>query len=522
MPNELIKLQPSDTAKPDVVFALTSAVGTPLEPTQTILTESLKTRSYQSKLIQLSDLAKLITVPTPLPDKDADEFTRIRALMDRGNEAREISGENSILAAFAISEIIKYRKTSVLAKDKGQAYLLRQLKHHHEAYLLRKVYEEGFHLIGVHGPPAVRLDHLQKVKRISADNAKKLMEDDEYESADQGQKVRDTFHLSDVFVRANSSGAGSEDVTTQIERFLALLFGDGIYTPTRDEYGMFLAFSSGLRSAQLSRQVGAAILTPSGEVLSVGTNEVPKSGGGQYWEGDEPDHRDHKEAKGDSSDYMRREVVAEVLKELLTNWEGSPPAQQEKTLARVLKELKYARITNLTEFGRAVHAEMEAISAAVRVGVSVKGATLYTTTFPCHNCTKHIVAAGIGRVVYIEPYPKSLARDLHGDAISIDEVQEIGTTAKKVRFEAFVGIAPWRYADLFSMVTAEGRIIRRKDENGLPLTNAPGLRIRARDYSYGDVEGRVMEEIRAYFPKVEETTSGTKQGEADTGSTSKK
>ncbi|MDN3612645.1 hypothetical protein QWZ16_23945 [Vibrio ostreicida] len=26
--------------------------------------------------------------------------------------------------------------------------------------------------------------------------------------------------------------------------------------------------------------------------------------------------------------------------------------------------------------------------------------------FPCHNCAKHIVASGIKRVVYVEPYPK--------------------------------------------------------------------------------------------------------------------
>jgi len=423
--------------------------------------------------------------------------------MDRGNEARKLSGENSILAALAISEIIKWRKLSTLPADKGRAFIVRQLKHPHEAYLLRKVYEEGFHLIGVYGPPAVRLQHLEEEEGLSPENAQKLVDDDEYEGLEYGQKVRETFHLSDVFVRATSTDTASDDVSTQIERFFALLFGDNIHTPTKDEYGMFLAYSSGLRSAQLSRQVGAAILTPSGEVLSVGTNEVPKGGGGQYWEGDKPDRRDHQEPKGDSTDYMRREVVTEVLEELLPTWKDRAPAQQESTLARVLAELKHARITNLTEFGRAVHAEMEALSAAVRVGVSVKGATFYTTTFPCHNCTKHIVAAGIARVVYIEPYPKSLARDLHGDSISIDEVNPVKSAGgSKVSFEAFVGVAPRRYADLFSMVTAEGRTIRRKDDKGLPVKSAPGLRIRARDYSYYKVEDRVMGEISASFPKL--------------------
>jgi len=513
MANRLLELQPSDTVKPEIVFALTSAVGTPLEHTQTIVTASLKKRGYENEIVKLSELSELINVPTPLPKKGADEYVRIRALMDRGNEAREITKENSILAAFAISEIMKRRLESGVPKDQGRAFLLRQLKHPHEAYLLRKVYEEGFHLIGVHGPPAVRLKQLEEYKGITRPLAEKLMESDEYESSEHGQKVRETFHLSDVFVRATSAGAVSDDVTTQIERFCALLFGDNIHTPTKDEYGMFLAYSSGLRSAQLSRQVGAAILTPTGEVLSVGTNEVPKGGGGQYWEGDIPDRRDHKEKKGDSTDYMRREVVTEVLEELFASWKEMTPAKREATLGRVLKQLSNARITNLTEFGRAVHAEMEAISAAVRIGTSVKGSTLYTTTFPCHNCTKHIVAAGISRVVYIEPYPKSMARDLHGDSISIDEVDAstVGVASPTtVRFEAFVGVAPRRYADLFLMVTAEGRTIRRKDAKGLPLVNAPGLRIRARDYTYTDVEDRVMEELAEFFPKPGDKENGAK------------
>lgn len=75
---------------------------------------------------------------------------------------------------------------------------------------------------------------------------------------------------------------------------------------------------------------------------------------------------------------------------------------------------------NVIEFGRDAHAEMEAILAA-RAGISVKGRDLYSTTFPCHNCAKLIISAGINRVVYIEPYPKSLAIELHGDSISVGE-----------------------------------------------------------------------------------------------------
>jgi len=70
---------------------------------------------------------------------------------------------------------------------------------------------------------------------------------------------------------------------------------------------------------------------------------------------------------------------------------------------------------------------------------------MYVTVFPCHICAKHIVASGIRTVVYLEPYPKSYAERLHSDSIQIDDK----TDASKVQFVPFMGIAPFRYRDLF-------------------------------------------------------------------------
>jgi deoxycytidylate deaminase len=53
------------------------------------------------------------------------------------------------------------------------------------------------------------------------------------------------------------------------------------------------------------------------------------------------------------------------------------------------------------EYGRIIHAEMSAICDAARLGRSIKNAVLFTTTFPCHMCAKHIVAAGITKVVFL-------------------------------------------------------------------------------------------------------------------------
>lgn len=51
-----------------------------------------------------------------------------------------------------------------------------------------------------------------------------------------------------------------------------------------------------------------------------------------------------------------------------------------------------------------IHAEINAITYCAREGVALKGTTIYVTHFPCLNCTKSIIAAGITKVVYKNDY----------------------------------------------------------------------------------------------------------------------
>lgn len=208
------------------------------------------------------------------------------------------------------------------------------------------------------------------------------------------------------------------------------------------------AFSSALRSADLSRQVGAAICTEDGQLLAVGTNDVPKAGGGTYWPG-EYDYRDFRFADTDEPNAeMKRVILADLLgrlsnEKLLADHVVLDDARVED----IGQRLKESRLMGITEYGRAVHAEMGAITDAARRGVSVAGAMLFCTTFPCHNCAKHIVAAGIREVIYIEPYPKSQVARLFPDSIAHDR----RPTGHQVSFTSFVGFAPTRFADFFQM-----------------------------------------------------------------------
>ena len=53
---------------------------------------------------------------------------------------------------------------------------------------------------------------------------------------------------------------------------------------------------------------------------------------------------------------------------------------------------------------RTTHAETNAIIQAALHGVSTKGADCYVTHFPCIQCSKTLINAGIERVIYLNNY----------------------------------------------------------------------------------------------------------------------
>ena len=126
----------------------------------------------------------------------------------------------------------------------------------------------------------------------------------------------------------------------------------------------------------------------------------------------------------DSVDLLKQSNVGEILDRLADEgWlaEEKKNRASNERVKQALPLLKGIRIMQPLEYGRAVHAEMAAIVEAAVRGVPIRGGTLYTTTFPCHECARHIIAAGIARVVFIEPYPKSLAAQLHDDSIAVEK-----------------------------------------------------------------------------------------------------
>lgn len=441
---------------PELVFGLVGPIGVSLDPVISVLKSKLKSLSYESNVIRLSEMIEKFF---GTDHSQEPEHKRIKALMDEGTKLR-VKGERGDavallgIAAIANSRPVEKKKKNIV----HNAYILRSLKHPHEVETLRTVYGKGFLLISVYSPRDVRVAALaEKISRSQFGNgsnarakAEKLIERDEVEeNTSLGQDVKDAFPMADLFI----DGRDRSSLDAQVSRFLELLFGNVFHTPTRDEHGIYHARSAALRSADLNRQVGAAILRPEGELIAVGCNDVPKAGGDLYWTGDKGDARDY--LRGiDSMAEERVQVIGELLERLKKNrlLSGKYKKVDFNDFVRQLISgdkkfvLKGSRVMNLLEFGRSVHAEMAALMTAARLGISVQGSTLYCTTFPCHMCARHIVASGIKRVVYIEPYPKSKAKQLHQDAIVVDPVTP---SISHMSFEPFEGVAPRQYQDIF-------------------------------------------------------------------------
>jgi deoxycytidylate deaminase len=289
------------------------------------------------------------------------------------------------------------------------------------------------------------------------------MERDAHANIKHGQRVSDAFHLSDYFIDntadrylADDVPNSDWDVPEQLSRLIKIITHSDVIRPTIDETAMYAAHGAGMRSACLSRQVGAALVDRAGSIIATGTNEVPRAGGGVYGEspgsltvgGD--DHRcAYRPLQAGTQPFCSNTVEQNrIVDDAIAR---VPELSAVNDKSRIVQLLRESRIGELLEFSRAVHAEMDALLSSARSGMSSLGSRLYVTTFPCHYCARHIVTAGLDQVQYIEPYPKSRALKLHSDSITIERARWKAPSegGDHVLFAPFTGVAPRLYSRAF-------------------------------------------------------------------------
>ncbi|SFJ01914.1 anti-phage dCTP deaminase [Bradyrhizobium sp. Gha] len=521
---------------PELVFGVVGPMGVNVEAICETLATALRAVGYEPHTVHLTkemlreERYELQRYPVPVPS-DKNFYTEVNFKINYANALCKEFSDFSTMARIALRAIGDERERisgdrNKIA-DRAIAYVVRQLKRPDEAMLLRRVYGKQFVLISAYGSAEERQRLLEERLQRSLPpatpayeiscKALELIEKDAREDDEEfGQNVRETFHLADVFI----DGLSRPEMEEKITRFIQAFFGRTDIAPSKAEYGMYAAKSASLRSSDLSRQVGAAIFTDDGELITQGCNEVPKAHGGTYWDLEQPDFRDVRLGY-DPNDLVKTELLRELFDKMSEAGLLSAKAMSVGNPAEMVEEftrkkapgtegkdgpLARCAVLDLTEFGRVVHAEMCAICDAARLGRSVKDSNLFVTTFPCHNCTKHILAAGIKCVVYMEPYPKSRAKELHKNEIEIEKI-----TAGKVSFLPFLGISPLRYRDIFQ----KGR---RKSRSGAAvhyLNQPPSPMLELASTAYLENENLEWFELFGSLqPQSEEGTSAANTAQA--------
>jgi dCMP deaminase len=116
---------------------------------------------------------------------------------------------------------------------------------------------------------------------------------------------------------------------------------------------------------------------------------------------------------------LRRQVGAVIVREnriLATGYNGAPKGVAHCLDTGCRREELQIPSGQRHELCSAVHAEQNGIIQAAVHGVSIAGATMYTTIQPCVLCAKMIINAEIKRVVCEGDYPDILAVSFLTDA----------------------------------------------------------------------------------------------------------
>ena len=116
---------------------------------------------------------------------------------------------------------------------------------------------------------------------------------------------------------------------------------------------------------------------------------------------------------------LKRQVGAVIVKQkkvLAIGYNGAPSGLRHCLDIGCLREEMGIPSGQRHELCRAIHAEQNAIIQAATSGVSIEGAILYSTTFPCILCAKMLINAGIKEIYIAEGYPDELSQSMMEEA----------------------------------------------------------------------------------------------------------
>jgi deoxycytidylate deaminase/dephospho-CoA kinase len=306
--------------------------------------------------------------------------------------------------------------------DENRDIVIDGIRNLAELQYLRERFSPRFFLIALHASNEIRWQRC----RDSYDKNQKIFERDDDRDADEeiptGQQVtRCVQHADYVLVNQGRDGSrpaqlrhlfGTLNADIQLMREADRPNGGFRRAATEHEVHMATAYAQSHMSQCLKRHVGAIIVSKDNLPLSIGYNENPI--------GMQPCANEFRHCFKDEAMFQKLENMVHThckscgreQTKMASPW----TCENEKCKA----DLKAAFFPNRNmELCTAIHAEERAIRSLH--GRSAEKGTLYTTTFPCFQCSRYIADAGIKRVVYVEAYPVKESEDfLKRRGINVD------------------------------------------------------------------------------------------------------
>ncbi len=273
------------------------------------------------------------------------------------HDGKEITRENLIVKANALRNefgpgILAKKAIATIRKDRN--YVIDSIRNPGEVDELKK--QRNFFLLYITASPEIRFQRMCERRRENDPKTIEAflhLENLERKSSPIQQNLEETAKMADKVI---INDGDLQQLYDSLDKTLSELSDEfKIVRPSWDDYFMNIAEVVASRSNCVKRKV-AAVIVKDKRIISTGYNGTPRG-----------------------------------IKNCSDG--GCPRCNSFSDSGRNLEECYCS------------HAEENAIVQAAYHGISIKGATIYSTFSPCLLCTKMILNAGISEVVYNAEYP---------------------------------------------------------------------------------------------------------------------
>jgi deoxycytidylate deaminase len=420
-------------------------------------------KHYKYKYFCLSDILRKVSEDDGKPNPTCEE------LQGLGNSLRA-KNKNS----FLVEKLFEKIGEGGNPINSSRGIIIDSIRNDGEVLTLRQF--PFFFLFSIHADEKIRLERtLRDGKFKTQEEFHKADLRDQAEDIVHGQQVKKCNYLSDIIINNNKNipqraNQAKKDFIDEInKKYISLieLNKEGQFLapenlPSIDESFMTMAYAESQRSSCIKRKVGAIIasienidtqgiesINKNAFVLSSGYNEVPF--------GSTPCIL-NPEFERCFRDFLQEEHGKKIcfcpacgrkinLPPVKCKFCGldipggflkvCPQCKNESEIKytceckSVIFEEFLLSGGKLLDMCKALHAEENALLHLTKIGIqNSENLVLYTTTFPCNFCANKIVAAGIKKVVYADPYTmKDSEKILETGKVKTEKFQGIKSSA---------------------------------------------------------------------------------------------